>query len=549
MAPMSFMLRIPCLNNQRIDIDLHPGEVIFVLGPNGSGKSSLMHQIFSVNRSAARRIFAHRQTWFTSNTLIFSPEQKRQTERQIQSEDAHPQSRWLDNHSGTRPGIAIYELIDAENIRARAIAGAVDGGDMNLAQTLSRRDAPVKVINELMRLSSIPISISVQGNEEVVASKAGSAPYSIAQLSDGERNALLIAAEVLTAKPGTLMIIDEPERHLHRSIISPLLTLLFRSRADCAFVVSTHEIMLPIDNPSTRTLLLRNCQYEGSSVTAWDADVLPPSSTPDDELRTDILGARRSILFVEGVPHSLDKPLFSLLFPDVSVVAKASCRDVEHAVAGIRDSEELHWVKAFGLVDSDRRPESELSTLRARGVYALPVICVESIYYHAEIQRRVAERHSSVTGDDPAVRIADAKAAALAVIRPHARRLSERVAEKEIRTRLLEQLPQRAQIASGATITMSVDPMAVVEREIASFSVDVEKGDLSALIGRYPIRETQALSEIARKLGFQGRDQYENAVRKLLLDDTRAIQWLRGLFSELISAIASGSSEQGAVRQ
>ena len=43
--------------------------------------------------------------------------------------------------------------------------------------------------------------------------------YGAAELSDGERNALLISAEILTAKDGTLLIIDEPERHLHRSII------------------------------------------------------------------------------------------------------------------------------------------------------------------------------------------------------------------------------------------------------------------------------------------------------------------------------------------
>ncbi|WP_442947933.1 AAA family ATPase [Nostoc sp.] len=52
---------------------------------------------------------------------------------------------------------------------------------------------------------------------QVVASKCGGTPYSIAELSDGERNALLIAANVLTVKNGTLVLIDEPERHLHRS--------------------------------------------------------------------------------------------------------------------------------------------------------------------------------------------------------------------------------------------------------------------------------------------------------------------------------------------
>ena len=49
----------------------------------------------------------------------------------------------------------------------------------------------------------------------------------MAQMSDGERAAAIIAATVLVADPGTLFLIDEPERHLHRSIIEPFLSALF----------------------------------------------------------------------------------------------------------------------------------------------------------------------------------------------------------------------------------------------------------------------------------------------------------------------------------
>lgn len=223
---------------------------MFVLGANGTGKSGLMQRLYANHQGNARRISAHRQTWFQSNTITLSPQQKRDTENNILTMDTQPQARWSDRFSAHRASIAIYDLIDAENVRARSITGAVDGGHMDLAKELSKQDAPIKIINELLRLSNLPIEISVRENEQVVASKNGSASYSIAELSDGERNALLIAADVLTVKDGTLILIDEPERHLHRSIISPLLTMLFYKRSDCAFVVSTHEVMLPLDNPS-----------------------------------------------------------------------------------------------------------------------------------------------------------------------------------------------------------------------------------------------------------------------------------------------------------
>lgn len=536
---MAFLIRIPCANGQRIEIDLQQGESVFVLGANGTGKSSLMHQTFTLNQKVARRISAHRQTWLTSNTLMFSPDQKRKSESRIRGEDAQAHSRWKDDHSATRAGLAIYDLIDAENVRARAITGAVDGGDMDLAKTLSRRDAPIKVINDLLRLSNIPVSIAVQRNEEVVASKAGSPPYSIAELSDGERNALLIAADVLTAVPDTLLIIDEPERHLHRSIISPLLTLLFSHRPDCAFVVSTHEVMLPVDNPNARTLLLRGCHYQGSQAIHWDADVLQPDVVLDETLKADILGARRTALFVEGGNHSLDKPLYSLVFPGVTVVAKASCRDVEHAVSGIREAEALHWVKAFGLIDGDQRPPEDLSELSRRGVYAVPFIALEAIYYHPEMQARVANRHASVTGDDAPGRLADAIAAALASIKAHGRRMAERIAETTVRARLLRQLPDRRDVAARRPITLSVDPAEIVDGEFERLCTCLDRGDFESLICRYPIRETPALVEIARRLGFQGRDQYEGAVRKLVLDDAEALRWVRSLFGDLVCAMAS----------
>jgi hypothetical protein len=259
-----------------------------------------MQKLYSAHHGKAQRISAHRQTWFSSSSITLSPAQKRSTETNIWNSDASAESRWRDDYAAHRANIAIYDLIDAENIRARNIAGAVDIGNIDLAKTLSKEDAPIKIINELLRLSNIPIEISVKANEQVLASKSGSAPYSVAELSDGERNALLIAAHVLTVAPGTLLLIDEPERHLHRSIISPLLTLLFTKRLDCAFVVSTHDVMLPLDNPGARTMLIRGCTYNGTTVTSWDADVVPAESNIDEELNKDILGARRNIAIHRG---------------------------------------------------------------------------------------------------------------------------------------------------------------------------------------------------------------------------------------------------------
>jgi hypothetical protein len=408
---------------------------------------------------------------------------------------------------------------------------------MDLAKTLSKKDAPIKIINELLRLSNIPIEVSVRESDQVVARKCGGTPYSIAELSDGERNALLIAANVLTVKDGTLVLIDEPERHLHRSIISPLLTLLFSKRDDCAFIVSTHDVMLPLDNPSARTLLIRGCTYTGSSVSCWDADLVPPETEIDDDLKKDILGARRKLLFIEGTERSLDKPLYSLVFPDVSIVAKSSCRDVEHAVFSIRDSGNLHWLHAFGIVDNDRRTEADINRLKEKGVYALSVFSVESMYYHLCIQCLIAQRHASVTGDDASTYLANAKTAAIEAIRPHIQRLSERAAEKTLREEVFRHLPRREEIAAGAPINVSIDVASAVTAERERLQDALNAGNFAEIISQYPVRETPALDKITKELGFQNREQYEGAVRKLLMDDNEALTFVKSLFGTLASDI------------
>lgn len=536
---MPFDLSLPLPTGQPLNFTVDVGQVLYILGANGTGKSSLLQRFYSTHRQNGRRISAHRQTWFESNAITLSAHDKKNTESYILNEDANPQSRWKDPYSAQRASVAIYDLIDAENVRARSIAGAVDNKDVDLAVELSKKDAPIKIINELLRLSNIPVAISVREAEQVMASRNGGPQYSISELSDGERNALLIAASVLTCKPGSILFIDEPERHLHRSIISPLLTLLFSKRTDCAFVISTHDVMLPLDNPEARTLLIRGCTYQNSNVANWDADLLEASDEIDDHLKQDVLGSRRKLLFVEGTESSLDKPLYSLLFPQVSVIPKSSCRDVEHAVSSIRDADNLHWLRAFGIVDNDRRPEDVIAELKAKGVYAVPVYAVESLYYHALVLEYLAIRQHEMTGADAGELLAQAKEAAIDGVRPHIQRLSERVIEAAVRQTMMSRLPKRSDIAQAQPIEITIDVQAIVAEEVARLTQACNDGDLESIIARYPVRETPALREIAIRLGFQGRTQYESAVRKLLMDDAEALGQIQALFGSLVADIAA----------
>jgi ABC-type cobalamin/Fe3+-siderophores transport system ATPase subunit len=531
---MSFALSIPTgQSTEPLKLTVNVGEMLFVLGANGTGKSSLMQAFASQSGDKTRRIAAHRQTWFRSGSPEVTGKQRTDYERSLINQDQREDSRWMDHSPEQRAQVAIFDLVNSENVRAREITRAVDEKNMEEASKLAARDGAFTVMNRMLRLANLNITVSVESNDEIMATRNGSKRYSIAKLSDGERNAILIAANVLTVPPGTLLLIDEPERHLHRSIISPLLSILLKERPNCAFVVSTHEPLLPVDNPKSKVLLTRGCVYDGDRVTSYDVDLLESTGDIDDDLKRTILGERRKIVFVEGAEHSLDKPLYSLLFPNASIVARANCREVENAVVGIKGTAGLHWVKAFGLVDNDSSEPERIAELEGKGVTPLKVYSVESVYYHPEVQELAGQKLAAVVGSKLEEMLKLAKDAALQAIRENARHLSNRIAEKAARAQVFSLLPKRGEIPAGGKRNVELDFQTVSKDEDARLEALIGAGDFVGVLKRYPIRESAALDAIAKALGFTGRAQYEAAVCNVLVDDLEAVKLVRNLLGSL----------------
>ncbi|WP_370338136.1 AAA family ATPase [Parvularcula marina] len=530
---MPFNLNFPAQDTEVSQLQLETGQMLFVLGANGTGKSSLMHRFANQNPGHIRKIAAHRQTWMNTDTLDMTPATKVQTEQNILNLDRRNEARYRDQYASARASMTIYELIDAENVRARSITAAVDADNMEAMAEAAKVEAPIAIINELLRQSNIPITISIQKNERVMASKDGGPEYSAAELSDGERNALLIAGSVLTAPPGTLLIIDEPERHLHRSIISPLLSQLFERRSDCGFVISTHDHDLPLEVTGARTLLIRSCNFNGQNVRSWDADELPAETPIDDLLRRDLLGARRKILFVEGTESSLDKTLYSLIFPMVSVIPKGNCGDVERAVVGSRAGEGFHWLRAFGIADGDGFAPDQIEAKRQRGVYALPFYSVEAIYFHPRIIERIAARQADLSGDNADALTGRALAAGVAAVAGHTDRLSQKVAKKAVRKLILDQIPNDEELMAGQEITVINSAQTIHAARQAELDAAVEGNDWETILTKCPVRESAALANISSELGFRKIEDYEKAVRRLLAQDDDALTFVRGLFDNL----------------
>jgi len=532
-----FALSIPT-DADNVQVNLSAGEFLFVLGPNGSGKSGLIQAFNQQENAKSRRLSAHRQTFMQSGDPNITAQQHRDYERNVQNYDANPQARWKDDYAPQRAQVAIFNLISSENVKNREIARAVRSKKFADAEQLGEERSPLGILNELLRASNMPIEISIGEDDRILASKNGGSPYSVAELSDGERNALMLACYVLTAVPGTLFLIDEPERHLHRSIISPLLGALFAERVDCAFVVSTHDIETCHDHKAAKILLVRDCKFSSGSPTSWDVDLVSSVGDIDDDLRREILGCRRTILYVEGSPESMDMQLYSLLFPGISVVPKENCREVERAVHGLRSSDQLHWLKPYGLIDGDGRSEGELEALQQQGIFSVKAYSVESVYYHPDVFAAIAKRRAELLGGSVDGLLQKAVDAALTSLPHHSERLAQRIAEKNARSRVLALLPTKEDIVAGKTLTLELNCEAIVAEEREVFDHALAEKNLPLLLKRYPLRETPALNEIAKNLGLGTREDYESAVRHAISQEQALLSFIQSLFEDLVNEIS-----------
>ncbi|MCR5939773.1 ATP-binding protein [Ochrobactrum sp. XJ1] len=461
----SFNTVLQLIDGTSFALPVSSASPLFIVGPNGAGKSGLMFFLYRANHTTAVRIAAHRQNWMESNFVPFSPHDKVNTENTIRNQDSQSTARWKEWSSSARSGLIIADLIDADNALSRKIREEIIKGDTARAEKIAASPSPIDIINNLFLGSGIPIKIAITDSSAIIAHKNGGPAYSIASLSDGERAALLIAGTILTAKAGSLILVDEPERHLHASIVTPLLLQLFSQRPDCTFVVSTHELSLPVSCPSARTVLVRDSRVVNEDVSNWDLDVLEPGIEIDDATKEAIIGSRRKMLFIEGTQSSLDKPLYEVLFPGVSIFPRSSCRDVEHAVASLRDSSSVVWVQAYGIVDQDQLSPQKKATLEARGVYPLSVYSVEALYYHPMIVEAVAKRQCDLIDGNAEQMTSQAWTSLLEKVALQVDRLSARMTEQAVKDRISLEMPDWKMIQAGKDVSITVDAQALFQCE------------------------------------------------------------------------------------
>lgn len=176
----------------------------------------------------------------------------------------------------------------------------------------------------------------ITGDDIQVAANYASEQYSAQEMSDGERATFYLLGQALTAERDSLLIVDEPELHLHPSIIAKLWDEIESARSDCAFVFITHDLNFASSRACSKYVIGR---YE--STPTWDIELVEATKYFTEELTTLILGSRKPILFVEGAESSLDQAVYRCCYPEWTVIPRGSCEDVIHSVVTMRQNSSL----------------------------------------------------------------------------------------------------------------------------------------------------------------------------------------------------------------
>ena len=539
------IFQIPSISGESFSLTLEEGERIFVVGANGSGKSALIQHFVSTHPDdKITRITAHRQTAFDSERPNFTYPDRQQFEQQIRNWDRRDDARWKeDRNFGQQKQLAVLtDFIARENSHARSVRSLIRTQKLTEAKEMAAETAsPFGKINRLFRVANLTASLFLSEDGDIFAHHGDeSSAFRIAHLSDGERSAAIMAATVLNAEPGTVLLIDEPERHLHRSIIEPFLSALFEHRQDCSFIVSTHEVVLPMADHARWVLVLHGCRWSGAKAEAWDFDVVSESVDLPESLKVAILGARRKILFVEGTENSLDQALYGALYPEVLVISKGSCHEVQRSVSGLRDTQNFHHATAFGLIDEDGRPPNEVARLAEEGTFALNVYSVESLYYCMDSIAAVAKQQAESLGDDVEKLIEKAGFNALIALNDDlARQMAARRAERAVKRAILSQVPgwkKLQETKPPQRVSVSCD--SEFEEEYIKFNQLMAAKDLDGLVARYPLRYSNAFDEIARALECSSRHTYQKIVAEQVRRNTTLARQIRRRIKKLSIAIS-----------
>lgn len=369
-------------------VALKRGESAIFVGANGSGKTRLAVEIESQLGEIAHRVGAHRSLSLNPDVPKISEQSALRGLRLGHIDEAvgvknRAYQRWK-----SRPAVSLLNDFDfllqalfaEQGNTALATHTAARAGTLGDAVVPTKFEK-LKKIWELL----LPSKSLLLGGDHVNVG-GGALAYSAAEMSDGERSVFYMLGQALFAPVDALLLIDEPELHIHPSILGRLWDEIQAARDDCCFVFITHDLNFAAHRVAQKFVL----KGYSDEPPLWDAEPVPKDTGFDETTATLILGSRHPVLFVEGTDTSLDIAIYRACFSDWMVIHCGSCEAVIHSVSSMRRNAAMTRVTCAGLVDADDYTEEEISKMTDLGVSVLPVSEVENLMLLPDVASTIA---------------------------------------------------------------------------------------------------------------------------------------------------------------
>ncbi|MBU7583952.1 MAG: DUF4435 domain-containing protein [Nostoc sp. TH1S01] len=399
-----FKLELPTRTGGKEELSTNSS--LLFIGANGSGKTRLGVWIDSEHPEKVHRISAQKSLSMPDTTIPISINQAKlallcgyagvNDDNFSQNYKSHKNSQRWQN----KPAIALLNdfdklmsyLFSEETENNAEYRNAAKASKERIEPPTTKLDQVKKVWEKILPhreliISGLEIKTKVRDSLDD--------RYNSSEMSDGERVIFYLIGQCLAAPENGIIIIDEPEIHLHKSIQAPLWAEIEKLRPDCLFVYLTHDIDFATAQESAGKIWLKS--YDGNN---WDWQRIEKVDGLPEELVIQILGSRKNVVFVEGENGKFDATFYRSLLSNFLVIPLGSCTQVIQSVKALRASNQLHHLEIYGIIDRDRRVENEIRQLLNDGIYVLEVAEVENLFLTPEILDLVSQRLARNPDDD-----------------------------------------------------------------------------------------------------------------------------------------------------
>lgn len=378
---MSFTLQLPTKNGE-IESQEFQNNSIIIIGANGAGKSRLGAWIENRDLNNVHRVGAQRSLEFNEYINLKSYEQSENLLLTGKEElDQTKSYRWKWGKYTTAL-VADFDAVLSTLVAKKNLDNDNYIKECKEFEYLGKKHNPVPR-TDIDKLYEIWEAIYPHRNIKIedaqVKVEYNGSVYKGTEMSDGERVALYLIGQCLAVPENKILIIDEPEVHLHRSIMNKLWKAIEENRPDCFFIYITHDTQFAAGHAHSKKLWVKD--YDGSN---WRWEFVNESDLPEECL-LDILGNRKNVLFVEGTQDSYDTKIYKEIFNDYYVVPCGSCTKVIEYTKAMNSNSQLHHLKAIGLIDRDYRSKNEIDVLKENNIFVLEIAEVENLFCVEEI--------------------------------------------------------------------------------------------------------------------------------------------------------------------